>query len=44
MGHKRKPTPHQKQIRFFVFFFGALVILIAVGIIVLMNQPWNRFH
>lgn len=41
MGHKRKPSPHQKQIRFFMIFFGAIMILAAVGVILLLERPWS---
>jgi hypothetical protein len=40
MGHKRKPSAHQQQIRFFLFLFGALAIIAAIGIIILVNRPW----
>lgn len=35
---KRKPTPHQKQIRFFTCFFGAVLILLAVALMWLLNR------
>jgi hypothetical protein len=34
---KRKPSYHQKQIRFFTFFFGALLILGVVVLLWLVN-------
>jgi hypothetical protein len=40
MGHKRHPSAHQKQVRFFLFFFGALMVIAVVAIIVLINRPW----
>jgi uncharacterized membrane protein len=41
MGHKRNPSAHQKQIRFFLFLFGAIMIIAAIGFIILMNRPWS---
>jgi hypothetical protein len=40
MGHKRTPSAHQKQVRFFLFFFGAIFVIIAVAIIILVSRPW----
>jgi hypothetical protein len=34
---KRKPSFHQKQIKFLAIFFGAIAILIAIGILLLLN-------
>jgi hypothetical protein len=39
MGHKRKPSAHQKQIRFLTFFFGAILIAVVVGLLILFNRP-----
>lgn len=38
MKMKRKPSLHQKQIRFFTIFFGALLILLVVGLLWLLNR------
>jgi hypothetical protein len=35
---KRKPSLHQKQIRFFTFFFGALLVSVVVGLLWLVNR------
>ena len=40
MGHKRNPTAHEKQVRFFLFLFGAIFVIVAVAFIVLLNRPW----
>jgi len=34
----RKPTFHQKQIRFFTVFFGVLVVFLAIGLIWIANR------
>jgi hypothetical protein len=39
MSHKRRPTGHQKQIRFLAIFFGVVMILSVVGMILLLNRP-----
>jgi len=44
MGNKRKPTPHQKQIRFMMFFFGAIMIIVLVGVMLLLNRPVGGYH
>ena len=44
MGRKRKPTPHQKQIRFMLFFFGALMIIVVVALLLLLNRPVGGYH
>jgi hypothetical protein len=38
-GHKRKPSAHQKQIRFLTFFFGAIMIAVVIAILWLFNPP-----
>jgi hypothetical protein len=38
MGRKRKLTSHQKQLRFFAFFFGGLLVLFLVVILVFFNS------
>ena len=44
MGNKRKPTPHQKQIRFLMIFFGALMVIIVVALMLLLNRPVGGYH
>jgi hypothetical protein len=39
MRPKRKPSEHQKRIRFFTLLFGALAVLIPLIIIWFMNRP-----
>jgi hypothetical protein len=41
---KRKPSPHQKQIRFFTFFFGALLVLLVAGLLWFVNWLWLPGH
>jgi|GEM_PF-4676617 len=35
---RSKPTLHQKQIRFFTFLFGTLLVLLVVGVLWIMNR------
>jgi predicted nucleic acid-binding Zn ribbon protein len=44
MAHKRKPTGHQKQIRFLAIFFGVLMLLIVVGMMLLLNRPVGGYR
>jgi hypothetical protein len=37
MGHQRRPTAHQKQVRFLTVLFGAVMIAVAIGLILLLN-------
>ena len=39
MAHKRRPTAHQKQIRFLMVLAAIVMILCVVGLIVLLNRP-----
>jgi hypothetical protein len=39
MGNKRRPSAHQKQIRFFTIFFGVIFIAVAVAILLMLNRP-----
>jgi hypothetical protein len=39
MGNKRRPSAHQKQIRFLTFLFGAILIAIVVAALLLFNRP-----
>jgi hypothetical protein len=41
--HKRKPSAHQKQIRFFTILFGAVMIAVLVGLMLLLNYT-NAFY
>jgi Flp pilus assembly protein TadB len=36
---KRKPTAHQKQIRFLAVFAAALMVLFVVALLWLLNRP-----
>jgi hypothetical protein len=38
MGHKRKPSPHQKQIRFFTIMLGAILIALVTGLLWMLNR------
>jgi t-SNARE complex subunit (syntaxin) len=44
MGHKRKPTSHQKQIRFLGILFGAIMVVVVVVVLVLLNRPPGGYH
>jgi len=35
---RRKPSLHQKQIRFFTFLFGTLLVLLVAGVLWIMNR------
>ena len=39
MGNKRRPSPHQKQIRFLTIFFGAILVAAVVGVLLMLNRP-----
>jgi len=39
MGKKRQASGHQKQILFLSLFFGALMIIAVVGLLLLINRP-----
>jgi hypothetical protein len=42
---KRRPTAHQKQIRFLAIFFGTLLVLLLIGLMLLLNKPvGGYFH
>jgi hypothetical protein len=38
MGQKRKPTAHQRQIRFFTIFFAVLLITLMVAALWFLNR------
>jgi hypothetical protein len=44
MGDKRKPSAHQKQVRFFVFFFGTIMITAVIAMLIFLNRPIGGFH
>lgn len=44
MGHKRKPTAYQKQIRLLMILAGVIMILLVVGIILLLNEPVGGYN
>jgi len=39
MGNKRRPSAHQKQMRFMTFLFGAIMISVAVALIWIVSRP-----
>ncbi len=39
MGHKRKPSFHQKQIRLLAFIFGTVMVALVVALLWLFNRP-----
>ena len=41
--HKRKPSAHQKQLRFFTILFGALMIAAIITLLWFMNRT-NAFY
>jgi len=44
MGHKRRATAHQRQIRFLMIFFGTIMVIAVVAMIVLLNRPIGGYH
>jgi hypothetical protein len=44
VGQKRKPSGHQKQIRFFTIFFGTLMVLAVALIIWFLNTLHMPAH
>jgi hypothetical protein len=44
MGHRRKPTAHQKQVRFFMILIGSIMIIGVVVIIVALNRPVGGYR
>jgi hypothetical protein len=38
MGFARKPTFHQKQMRFFAFLFGGLAVVVVIALLWLLNR------
>ena len=44
MGHKRKPTAHQKQIRFLAVLFAIIMVAFLVGMMLLFNRPVGGYH
>jgi len=44
MGHKRKPSAFQKQVRFFAILAGVVMILFVVGVILLYNRPVGGYN
>jgi hypothetical protein len=39
MGNKRRPSAHQRQIKFLTIFFGAVMIAVVVALLLLFNRP-----
>ena len=44
MRNKRKPTLHEKQVRFFTFLCGTLMVLLVVAVLWFMNSVWPLGH
>ena len=44
MGHKRRPSAFQKQVRFFTILAFVLMILLVVGIMLLINRPVGGYN
>jgi hypothetical protein len=44
MGHKRKPSAYQKQVRFLAILAGVIMILVLVGVILLFNRPVGGYN
>ena len=44
MGHKRRPTAHQKQIRFLAIVFAIIMVAFLVGMMLLFNRPVGGYH
>jgi hypothetical protein len=38
MGHKRRLSPHQKQIRFLTVLFGTILIGVVIALLVFFNR------
>jgi ATP/ADP translocase len=38
MGHRRKLTNHQKQLRFFAVMLGVFIVLFVIAALVFMNR------
>jgi len=43
MAHKRRPTAHQKQIRFIAILACVVLITAVVAVILLLNQPMGGY-
>jgi len=44
MGNKRRPSAHQKQMRFLTIFFGTMMVIVAVALILLFNRSPIPHH
>jgi len=44
MGQKRKPSAHQRQMRFFTIFFAVLLIAFLVAALWLLNRTPASVH
>ena len=44
MGHKRKPTTYQKQVRFLAILTGVIMIIVVVGVILLFKRPVGGYN
>ena len=44
MGHKRKPTAHQKQIRFIAILACVVLMAVVVVLILFLNNPVGGYQ
>jgi hypothetical protein len=44
MGHKRRPTEHQRQIRFLAILFGAVMIIAVIAMMLWWSRPVGGYH
>jgi hypothetical protein len=44
MRRKRKPSLHQRQIRFFTVFFGAIMVAVVIALLWLFNRLPGSAH
>ena len=44
MGHRRKLTNHQKQLRFFAILFGGFMIVCVVVVLIFFNKQPSVGH
>jgi Tfp pilus assembly protein PilN len=44
MGHKWRPTEHQRQIRFLMFLIGAVMVIAVIVMMLVLNAPVGGYH
>jgi t-SNARE complex subunit (syntaxin) len=44
MAHKRKPSPHQKQVRFFIVLFIIIIVLVTALIVCFADRQNFSIH